>query len=111
MSVRGKSCPYARHGGIWGSGDINRLILNLGTRYEWSASCPIRFTPETHSIGGRMGPRADLDIRRRKNFQPLTGIESVPRPSSPSSHNTDYDIPVHVCTYPLPSKFLPIHHS
>jgi hypothetical protein len=28
---------------------------------EWSASCPGRFTPCTHWIGGSMNPKAGLD--------------------------------------------------
>jgi hypothetical protein len=40
---------------------------------EWSASCPVPFihrqrAPDTHWIGGRVGPRARLDtVAKRKN--------------------------------------------
>jgi len=46
----------------WGSGNIAPLVFDLGTRGEWSASRPGRFTrreraPATQWIGGWVGPR------------------------------------------------------
>jgi len=46
---------------FWGSGDIAPRILNLCTRWEWSASSLGRFTPGTHWISGWVDPRAGLD--------------------------------------------------
>jgi hypothetical protein len=61
---------------FWGSGGIAPRILNLGTRWTWSASCPGRFTPRertpsAHWIGGGVGPNAGLDaVAKRKNPNP-----------------------------------------
>jgi len=56
---------------IYGGVEIAPHILNLGTRCEWSASCPACFTPgkETPSIywiGGWVGLRAGLDTSEEK---------------------------------------------
>jgi hypothetical protein len=61
-------------------------ILDLGTRWEWSASSPVPFTPGetalgTHWIEGWVGPRAVWMMWRiERNFLLLLGIE--PRPFS-----------------------------
>jgi hypothetical protein len=56
------------------------LILNLGARKGWVASTPPRplyprERPETHCTGGRVGPRAGLDVcekyRLHRDFFPL----------------------------------------
>jgi hypothetical protein len=40
-----------------------------GNGGEWTASCPGRFTPGTHWIGGWVDPRAGLDaVAKRKQF-------------------------------------------
>jgi hypothetical protein len=67
----------------WGSGGIAARILELGTRWRWSASLPGRFTPRerspgTYWIGGWVGPRAVLDaVVERKILSPRR--ESKPR--------------------------------
>jgi hypothetical protein len=45
---------------------------------EWSASCPGRFTPGTHWIGGWVGPRAGLDDVEKRKFLTLTGLDLRP---------------------------------
>jgi hypothetical protein len=41
------SCPFASREGMWRSGNVTPLILNLGTRWgQWLPSLPDRFTPE-----------------------------------------------------------------
>jgi hypothetical protein len=42
---------------------------------EWSASRPGRFTPGTHWIGGRVGPRAGLDDEEKRKFLTLLRLE------------------------------------
>jgi hypothetical protein len=49
---------------------------------EWSASRPGRFTsresaPDTHWIGGWVGPTAGLDDVEKRTFLTLTGLELV----------------------------------
>jgi hypothetical protein len=61
-------------------------ILDLGTRWRWSASRPDRFTPgeiapSTDWIGGWVGSRAGLDAVEKRKTLPLPRI--VSRPSSP----------------------------
>jgi hypothetical protein len=57
------------------------LFLNSAlVRNEWSVSRLGRFTPgqrasDGHSIGGWVGPRADLDGTERRNFLTLPGFE------------------------------------
>jgi hypothetical protein len=65
---------------------------------ECSASRPCRFTPGerasvTHWIGGWVGPRASLDVEKRK-FLTLPGLELDPSVVQPvASRYTDYAIP------------------
>jgi hypothetical protein len=65
---------------IWGSGGIAppflTLIIDGG---EWSASCSCHITtsetvPDTHCIGGWVGPRARRDIVEKKTLLPFPGI-------------------------------------
>jgi hypothetical protein len=47
--------------------NYSSTILDLGTRWRWSASRLVYFTPEegaagTHCIGGWVGPGAGLDV-------------------------------------------------
>jgi hypothetical protein len=54
---------------------------------EWSASRHCRFTteeraPDTHWIGGWVGPRAGLDDVKKKQFLTLPGLELRPLGSS-----------------------------
>jgi hypothetical protein len=47
---------------------------------EWSASCPSRFipgerTPDTHWIGGWVGPRTGLEGTEKRKILPLLGLE------------------------------------
>jgi hypothetical protein len=71
----------------WGNGDIELRFLDLGTRWEWSASRPDLFTPRetapcTHWIGGLVGPTAGVDaVVRRKIPSPYR--DSNPPSSSP----------------------------
>jgi hypothetical protein len=71
------------HDGVLGSGGISLRILDLGTRWEWSASRSGRFTPReraagTHWIGGWVGPRAVLDAAVKRKI-PRPRRESNPR--------------------------------
>jgi hypothetical protein len=48
---------------------------------EWSASRPCRCNdgeraPDTHSIGGWVGPRARMDDAEKREFLTLQGLES-----------------------------------
>jgi hypothetical protein len=67
----------------WGNGRIASRILDLGTRWEWSASRPSRFTPREKApgiywIGSWVGPRAGLDaVVKRKIPSPCR--DSNPR--------------------------------
>jgi len=61
----------------WGSVGVAPRILHLGTRWEWSASHPGRFTPglrspDNHWTGGWVAPRAGLDtvVAKRKILSP-----------------------------------------
>jgi hypothetical protein len=68
----------------WGSGGIAPRILDLGTRWERSASNPGLFTPRekapsTHWIGGWVVPRAVLDTAVVKRKIPSPRRESNPR--------------------------------
>jgi hypothetical protein len=67
----------------WGSGGIAHTFLTSALDGgEWSASRPGRFTPReralgTHWMGGWVGPRAVLDMVKRKIPSPRQ--ESNPR--------------------------------
>jgi hypothetical protein len=55
----------------WANGGIAPRILDLGTRWKWSASRPGRSIsrerdPGTHYTGGWVGPRAGLDAVVRR---------------------------------------------
>jgi hypothetical protein len=86
------TCPCAliKHQAMksyWGSGGIALRILDLDTRWEWSASRPGRFTPRerapvTHWIWGWVGSIASLDAVVK--WEILTSCrESNSRSSSP----------------------------
>jgi hypothetical protein len=70
----------------WGSGGIAPVIHSLTSALdggEWPASRPGRFTsrhiaPDTHWIGGWVGPRAVLDAVVKRKI-PSTRRESNPR--------------------------------
>jgi hypothetical protein len=67
---------------------IDPHFLDLGTSWEWSVSCPGRFTPRerapgTHWIGGWVDPRTVLDMEKRK-FLALPGLELRPLLSRPA---------------------------
>jgi hypothetical protein len=74
----------------WGNGGIAPRILDLGTKWEYSASRPRCFTPKeralgTYWIGGWVGPRAVLDtVVKRK----------IPRPCRESNPRTPIVQPV-----------------
>jgi len=61
------------------------LILALHGR-QWSASWPGHFTApgaRAHGTGGRVGPRASLDIMvNRKKFLLLPGIKPIIQPTA-----------------------------
>jgi hypothetical protein len=82
------------YGGEW---RYSSTILDLCTRWRWSASRPGPFAPGdrapgTHWVGGLVGSRVDLDaMENRKNLLPLPVIE--PRSFSPqTSWYTDWAI-------------------
>jgi hypothetical protein len=71
-----------RHVGEW---RYSSTIFDLDGG-EWSASYPSHFThgervPDTHWIGGWVGPRAGLDIVEKRKIVPLPVFE--PRPFQP----------------------------
>ena len=70
-----KCYPAACHEGIVGAGGIAPLILNLDSR--WNEVVSFMSPPHVaHWIGGCVGPRATLDIvKKRKIPCPLPGIE------------------------------------
>jgi hypothetical protein len=58
---------------------INICLTSAQVGGEWSASRPCRFTPrerapDTHWIGGWVGPRAGLDDVGKRKFLKLPGI-------------------------------------
>jgi hypothetical protein len=60
-----------------GEWSYNSIILNLGTRTDWSASRTRHFTPwdaasDTHCIG-YVGPRAGMDVMEKKKYFAATG--------------------------------------
>jgi hypothetical protein len=57
---------------------IDPHFLDLRTSWELSASRPGSFTPGTHSIGGWVGPRADMDDVEKRKFLTLRGLELRP---------------------------------
>jgi hypothetical protein len=67
---------------------------------EWSASRPCRFTPgerapDSHWIGGWVGPRAGLDDVEKRTFLTLRGSNSDPSViQSEANRYTDYAIPL-----------------
>jgi hypothetical protein len=62
----------------YGEVDIQiNIFLTLAFGGEWSASRPGRFTPDTHWIGGWVGPKAGLDNMKRK-FLTLMRFELWP---------------------------------
>jgi hypothetical protein len=74
VKVKLSTTPWRRIGRV----EVQiREFFDLGTRYRWSASCPVLFTfregaPCTHWIGGWVGPRADLDtVSKIKTSSPL----------------------------------------
>jgi hypothetical protein len=78
------------HEDMWGSGGKAPLFLTLALDGEWSASRPGHFTlgekaPNTHRIGGRVGPKAGVDaVKKRQCLAPAA--EPV------ASHCTDWAI-------------------
>jgi hypothetical protein len=67
-----------------GSGCIDTFFLTTALAVvEWSASRPVRFTPEekapgTHWIGGWVDHRAYLDDVEKRKFLTLPGLELRP---------------------------------
>jgi hypothetical protein len=62
---------------------MDPYILDLGTSWEWSASCSGRFNaeeraPGTHWIEDWVGPRAGVDDEEKRKFLPLQGLELRP---------------------------------
>jgi len=52
----------------WRSGGTAPYILNLGTRREWSALRPGRFTSGTYLIGDWVGPRAGPNAVAKRKY-------------------------------------------
>ena len=90
----GKSC--VRHGGIWGCGGKNPLILNVGTEWdEWLSSRPDCLNsrervPGTDPTGSWKSPTTDVTFRRKEKFLAYVGNRTRDRPA----HNA-YDILAH----------------
>jgi hypothetical protein len=85
-----------RNEDVWGNEGIAPAFLTLAVFYgEWSDPRPSRFNPEviapdTHSTGGRVGPRAGLDVvRKRKNpiIAPAGNPTPVAQPAAYSLYN------------------------
>jgi hypothetical protein len=59
--------------------DRSTFFLDLGTSWKGVVSSrPGRFTPDTHWIGGWVGPRAALVDVEKRTFLTLTGLELRP---------------------------------
>jgi hypothetical protein len=54
---------------------IHVFLTSALVGVEWSASHLDRFTPGTHWIGGRVGPRARLDHVEKRKFLTIPGLE------------------------------------
>jgi hypothetical protein len=66
------------YGGV--DAEIHIFLTSALVGGEWSASRPSRFTPRertpnTHWIGGWVGPRAGLDNVEKRKFLTLPGLE------------------------------------
>jgi hypothetical protein len=57
---------------------ISNFLTSALAGSEWSASCPGRFIPGTHWIGGWVGLRASLDDVEKRKFLTLPGLELRP---------------------------------
>jgi hypothetical protein len=56
-----------RHEDVWGSVGVAPPFLTSALDVgEWSGTRPSRFTPGMHWIGGCVGPRAGLDVEKKK---------------------------------------------
>jgi hypothetical protein len=72
---------------------IDVFLISALVGREWSTSRPYRFTPgqiapDTHCLGGRMGPRFGLNTMEKIKFLTLPGVEFQPV----ASPYTDCDI-------------------
>jgi len=65
----------------------------VGGKLHAPAALPPRKRPDTHCVGGWVGPRAGLDGCGKS--RPPTGIRSPDRPAR-SDPYTDYSIPGHI---------------
>jgi hypothetical protein len=81
--------PWRRIGGVEVLLDS---FFDLGTRWRWVVSFTPRplyhhgKAPDTHWIGGWVGPRSSLDTCRREKFPSTAGIRTpIIRSSSPQS--------------------------
>jgi hypothetical protein len=81
--IMAKKKALLRHEGVWGSGRIDLHFLDLGTgwRRVVSASCPGRFAPGTHWIGGWLRPSTGLDDVEKRKISGPTGSRT-PTPQS-----------------------------
>jgi hypothetical protein len=71
------------HEDVWESRCIDPHILDISTRWRWSASLPGRFTLGTHWIGGWVGTRTGLGNVEKRKISPLAGLESDPSAVQP----------------------------
>lgn len=74
------------------------IILDFGSRWDWSASLSDRFSPEgrvpsNHWTGGWVIPNADLDARKENNLWPLMGMEPLPSSQSVTAILTELSAP------------------
>jgi hypothetical protein len=73
-----------RHEGVWGSGSINLLFLDLGTSWRWVVTFTARplYTqkraPGTHWIWGWVDPRTGLNDVEKRKFLTLPGLKLRP---------------------------------
>jgi hypothetical protein len=72
-----KRCAMMTYGA--GEEVYSSAILDLCTKWEWSASRPGNLTPSTHWIGGWVSPRAGLDAVEKRRLLSLPGLQPLAR--------------------------------
>jgi len=72
IGAKGKINPIHTSEGIWGSGGVASLILNLGFSWRWVVNLmplllsSVKEPLGPHWIGGWVGPRAGVDVWDRQ---------------------------------------------
>jgi hypothetical protein len=98
MLFRNKCCACPCHEGILGKQRYSsthpypRRYMEVSGQHHAPAALTPGNYPGTHSIGGRVGPKAGLDVLK-KNLFPLLGFK--PRTVQPAdkTRGSDYEIP------------------